>query len=36
MDFVYTLILGFVIGRLLMFILAIAVVVVDKIKTKNK
>lgn len=36
MDLVYTLILGFGIGRLLMFLLAITVVVVDKIKTKNK
>lgn len=36
MDLVYTLILGFGIGRLLMFLLAIVVVVVDKIKTKNK
>lgn len=36
MDFVYTLIIGFGIGRLLMFLLAIAVVVViDKIKSKN-
>lgn len=35
MDFVYTLILGFVIGRLLMFLLAITIVVIDKIKSKN-
>lgn len=36
MDFVYKLFLGYVIGNILLFLLAIAVVVVDKIKTKNK
>ena len=35
MDLIYTLILGFGIGRLLMFLLAIAVVVIDKIKSNN-
>lgn len=36
MDFVYKLFLGYVIGNILVLLLAIAVVVVDKIKTKNK
>ena len=36
MDFVYKLFLGYVIGHISLFLLAIAVVVVDKIKTKNK
>ena len=37
MDFVYKLFLGYVIGHILLSLLAIAVVVVgDKIKTKNK
>lgn len=36
MDLVYKLFLGYVIGNILVLLLAIAVVVVDKIKTKNK
>ena len=36
MDFVYKLFLGYIIGNILVLLLAIAVVVVDKIKTKNK
>lgn len=35
MDFVYKLILGCVIGRILVLLLAIAVVVVDKIKSNK-
>ena len=36
MDLVYKLFLGYVIGNILVLLLAIAIVVVDKIKTKNK
>ena len=36
MDLVYKLFFGYVIGNILVLLLAIAVVVVDKIKTKNK
>ena len=36
MDLVYKLFLGYVIGNILVLLLAIAVVVVDKIITKNK
>lgn len=36
MDLVYKLFLGYVIGNILVLLLAITVVVVDKIKTKNK
>lgn len=36
MDLIYKLFLGYVIGNILVLLLAIAVVVVDKIKTKNK
>ena len=36
MDLVYKVFLGYVIGNILVLLLAIAVVVVDKIKTKNK
>lgn len=36
MDLVYKLFLGYVIGNILVLLLAIAVVVVDKIKSKNK
>ena len=36
MDLVYKLFLGYVSGTFLVLLLAIAVVVVDKIKTKNK
>lgn len=36
MDLVYKLFLGYVIGNILVLLFAIAVVVVDKIKTKNK
>lgn len=36
MDLVYKLFLGYIIGNILVLLLAIAVVVIDKIKTKNK
>lgn len=36
MDFVYKLFLGYVIGHILVALLAITVAAIDKIKTKNK
>lgn len=36
MDFVYKLFLGYIIGHILVALLAIAVAAIDKIKTKNK
>lgn len=36
MDFVYKLFLGYVIGHILVALLAIAVAAIDKIKTKKK